>query len=108
MATHAQVAAPTNCHASADAAERHVFVVCDGENCRNAGATGLIALLRHVYTHATRNHQDLRVGSSRCLGHCASAPAMMADGRLMSWVSLRRLRSELMRFGLAANTEQDA
>jgi NADH:ubiquinone oxidoreductase subunit E len=42
----------------------------------------------------------VRVGASRCLGHCQLAPAMIEDGRMLGWVSRRRLRGELSRLGL--------
>ena len=79
-------------------AERHVFAVCNGEQCRDAGAGDLLGLLRH---HCSHSGADVRVSSStRCMGHCNVAPTVMADGRVMGWVSLRRLKSELMRLGL--------
>jgi NADH:ubiquinone oxidoreductase subunit E len=34
------------------------------------------------------------------MGHCALAPAVMEDGRLLGAMSSRRLRSELMRLGV--------
>jgi NADH:ubiquinone oxidoreductase subunit E len=43
---------------------------------------------------------DVRVGASGCLGHCQLAPAVIEDGRMMGWVSARRLRNELHRLGL--------
>ena len=77
--------------------DRHVFVVCTGEECAQAGSHELLHELRHECRHA---RGDVRVGASRCLGHCQLAPAMMEDGRMMGWVSPRRLRSELHRLGI--------
>ena len=77
--------------------DRHVFVVCTGEACGNAGADGILQELKH------RCHQapgDVRIGSSRCLGHCQLAPAMVEDGRILGALSVRRLKLELMRLGL--------
>jgi len=80
-------------------AERHVFVVCDGEACHHAGSHGLLGLLRHQCPNHERHH-DVRISASRCIGRCTMAPAMVEDGRVLGWVSLRRLRVELMRLGL--------
>jgi NADH:ubiquinone oxidoreductase subunit E len=76
--------------------------VCDGESCRQAGSAGLLGLLRSVTRLAHPARRDVRVSSSRCLGHCSLAPAMVEDGRLLGWVSLRRLKIELERLGLTA------
>jgi NADH:ubiquinone oxidoreductase subunit E len=47
--------------------------------------------------------QDVRVSESRkCIGHCAAAPAMVEDGRVLRWVSERRLRGELLRLGIVS------
>jgi len=80
---------------------RHVFVVCNGECCRKAGASQLVRLLKdHIQKHA--HEQDVCVSVSReCIGHCAAAPAMVEDGQILRWVSLRRLKSELLRLGLS-------
>ena len=85
---------------AAERGERHVFVVCGGRKCRDAGSGALFGLLSE---HRCQHHADtdLRIGQSEtCIGHCAAAPAMVEDGRLLGWVSLRRLRSELMRLGI--------
>lgn len=84
-------------HADTD---RHVFVVCTGEHCAKNGASKLLQLLRlHRDKH---EDQDVRISASRtCIGHCAAAPAMVEDGRVLRWVSLRRLKGELIRLGLA-------
>jgi NADH:ubiquinone oxidoreductase subunit E len=42
----------------------------------------------------------MRIGTAKCMGHCQAAPAIVEDGRLMGWMSLRRLRLELARLGL--------
>jgi NADH:ubiquinone oxidoreductase subunit E len=98
MPTRQAPASHTSCPEAA-AAGRHVFVVCNGERCQRAGASGLLGLLQQVYVRL-RDDQDLRVSSSRCLGHCAMAPAMVEDGRMLGWVSLRRLHGELLRLGV--------
>lgn len=77
--------------------DRHVFVVCTGEACNNAGASGILQELKHQCIHA---RGDLRIGASQCLGHCQLAPAMVEDGRILGAVSHRRLKIELMRLGL--------
>lgn len=81
---------------------RHVFVVCNGETCHHAGASKLLQLLRmQCKQHAAG--QDVRVSESRkCIGHCAAAPAMVEDGRVLRWVSERRLRGELLRLGIVS------
>jgi NADH:ubiquinone oxidoreductase subunit E len=76
---------------------RHVFVVCNGEACQEAGAEDLLDDLRQTCGMA---HCDLRVGASKCLGHCQLAPAIVEDGRVLGAVSRRRLRVELLRLGL--------
>lgn len=80
---------------------RHVFVVCNGENCRHAGSRRLLELLRLQARKPCGEH-DVRISVSRqCIGHCAAAPAMVEDGRILRWVSERRLRGELLRLGIA-------
>ena len=81
------------------APDRHVFVVCDGECCRDAGSSQLLGLLRGRRPQHNDSH-DVRVSASRCIGRCPMAPAMVEDGRVLGWVSLRRLKSELIRLGL--------
>ena len=85
--------------AAGAAAERHVFVVCDGESCHDAGSSELLGMLRGRCPEHDARH-DVRVSASRCLGRCTMAPAMVEDGRFLGWVSLRRLKIELMRLGL--------
>lgn len=80
---------------------RHVFVVCNGETCRHAGSNRLLGLLRRRCEERSAQH-DVRISSSKCLGRCGLAPAMVENGRVMGWVSLRRLKSELARLGLLA------
>lgn len=80
-----------------DGRGRHVFVVCKGHQCRRAGAENILDDLLH---RRGSTDADLRVGASRCLGHCELAPAMVEDGQVLGAVSLRRLRVELMRLGL--------
>jgi len=77
--------------------DRHVMVVCTGESCVGAGAKEILAELKEQRLHA---HGDLRVGASRCLGHCQAAPAMVEDGKVLGWVSCRRIRAELRRLGV--------
>jgi NADH:ubiquinone oxidoreductase subunit E len=74
-------------------------VVCNGESCRDAGSSRLLGLLHDQCPHHASRH-DVRVSASRCLGRCTMAPAMVEDGRVLGWVSLRRLKSELIRLGL--------
>lgn len=94
-----EVAPPLNQDVSEAASDRHVFVVCNGESCRHAGSNRLLGLLRRQCTHQDESH-DVRISSSKCLGRCGLAPAMVENGKVLGWVSLRRLRSELSRLGL--------
>jgi NADH:ubiquinone oxidoreductase subunit E len=81
---------------------RHVFVVCNGESCQHAGSRKLLEMLRLQSRQTCAGH-DLRVSSTRkCIGHCQAAPAMVEDGRILRWVSERRLRGELLRLGIAS------
>jgi NADH:ubiquinone oxidoreductase subunit E len=80
--------------------DRHVFVVCSGESCRHAGSNRLLGLLRRQCTHQGTSH-DLRISASKCIGRCGIAPAMVEDGQVLGWVSMRRLKSELHRLGLS-------
>jgi NADH:ubiquinone oxidoreductase subunit E len=82
---------------AAGAHDRHVMVVCTGEECRSRGSSDLLSMLRQLTSGAKA---DVRISSSKCLGHCAAAPAMVEDGSVLRWVSLRRLRSELLRLGI--------
>ena len=85
---------------SEPASDRHVFVVCSGESCRHAGSNRLLGLLRRQCTHQSTSH-DVRISSSKCIGRCGIAPAMVEDGQILGWVSMRRLKSELYRLGLS-------
>ena len=85
------------------ACERNVFVVCSGDSCRHAGSNRLLALLQRASAHPSKG-QDVRISSSKCLGRCGTAPAMVKNGRLVGWVSLRGLKSELQRLGLFPKT----
>ncbi|HAX41498.1 MAG: NAD(P)H-dependent oxidoreductase subunit E [Bryobacteraceae bacterium] len=81
---------------------RHVFVVCNGESCQHAGSRKLLEMLRLQSRQKCAGH-DLRVSATRkCIGHCQAAPAMVEDGRILRWVSERRLRGELLRLGIAS------
>lgn len=79
--------------------EKHVFVVCTGQHCLKAGSGELLSDLKHECRHTSA---EVRVGASRCLGHCQLAPAIMEDGRMMGVVSRRRLQLELSRLGLSS------
>jgi NADH:ubiquinone oxidoreductase subunit E len=57
-------------------------------------------LLRRQCTHQSTSH-DVRISSSKCIGRCGAAPAMVKDGQVLGWVSMRRLKSELHRLGLS-------
>jgi NADH:ubiquinone oxidoreductase subunit E len=99
LAHGAPAALPVHGNSGAATADRHVFVVCDGESCHHAGSSRLLGLLRRRCDHQS-THQDIRISASKCLGRCGSAPAMVEDGRVLGWVSLHRLKSELTRLGL--------
>lgn len=77
--------------------DRHVFVVCKGDSCRRAGSDEILDDLRH---RCRRSGTDLRIGASKCLGHCELAPAMVEDGRVLGAVSRRRIKLEMVRLGL--------
>ncbi len=83
--------------AEPDRRGRHVFVVCKGDKCRRAGSDEILDDLQH---RCRRTAADLRVGASKCLGHCELAPAMVEDGRVLGAVSRRRLKVEMSRLGL--------
>ena len=79
---------------------RHVFVVCSGESCRDAGSHRLLGLLQR----RCQNHdesRDVRISSSKCIGRCGAAPAMVENGQVVGWVSPRGLKSKLMHLGLS-------
>jgi NADH:ubiquinone oxidoreductase subunit E len=79
--------------------DRHVFVVCGGEQCRCAGAQELLDYLKDAHKV---DGVEVRIAQSRdCIGHCAAAPAMVEDGQILRWVSPRRLRGELLRLGIS-------
>lgn len=100
MSPDAPLSDPTRCGQDA-VPSRHVFVVCSGESCRHAGSNRLLGLLqRHCQEH-DESH-DVRISSSKCIGRCAAAPAMVKNGEVFGWVSSRRLKSDLMRIGLSA------
>jgi NADH:ubiquinone oxidoreductase subunit E len=88
-----------------DPADRHVFVVCTGECCADAGAGELLDELQH---RRRSRGKDLRVGRSRCIGRCQMAPAVVENGYVLGWVSQRRLKVELMRLGLEQDRQNAA
>jgi NADH:ubiquinone oxidoreductase subunit E len=88
-------------HVHHAAPDRHVFVVCSGDSCRHAGSTRLLGLLRRRCTHHG-DSLDVRISSSKCIGRCGIAPAMVENGQVLGWVSMRRLKSELTRLGLVS------
>lgn len=101
MAREEKAKNPATCRHHHDEG-RHVFVVCEGENCQHAGARRLFELLKMQSRKKCAGH-DLRVSASRkCIGHCAAAPAMVEDGRVLHWVTERRLRGELLRLGITS------
>ncbi len=73
------------------------MVVCTGEACARAGAYEILSDLKHKCRRAAG---DVRIGSSRCLGHCQVAPAMVEDGKVLGGVSQKRIKVELSRLGL--------
>ena len=79
--------------------DRHVLVVCTGDECAHAGSQELLHELQHECRHSPA---DVRIGASQCMGHCQLAPAMMVNGKMLGAVSPRRLRSELHRLGITA------
>ena len=95
-----QAASPLELGVPEPASDRHVFVVCSGESCQHAGSNRLLGLLRRQCTHHGASH-DLRISASKCIGRCGAAPAMVEDGQVLGWVSMRRLKSELHRLGLS-------
>jgi NADH:ubiquinone oxidoreductase subunit E len=60
-----------------------------------------MALLDELEGWRATADSDLRIAASRCLGHCALAPAVIEDGELMGAMTERRLRMERHRLGLA-------
>ena len=80
---------------------RHVFVICSGESCRDAGSHRLLGLLQRRCDHHDESH-DIRISSSKCIGRCGLAPAMVQNGQVVGWVSPRGLKSKLMRLGLSS------
>jgi NADH:ubiquinone oxidoreductase subunit E len=80
--------------------DRHIFVVCGGEQCRCAGAKDLLDYLNGA---PKLDGIDVCIAESKeCIGHCAAAPAMVEDGQILRWVSPRRLKGELLRLGITA------
>jgi NADH:ubiquinone oxidoreductase subunit E len=99
LSTVADAAAFPEAQVREAAPDRHVFVVCSGESCRHAGSRRLLGLLRRQCTHHS-DSLDVRISASKCIGRCGIAPAMVEDGQVVGWVSMRRLKSELSRLGL--------
>lgn len=60
-----------------------------------------MALLDELEGWRAAADSDLRIAASRCLGHCALAPAVIEDGELVGAMTERRLRLEMHRLGLA-------
>lgn len=82
---------------------RHVCVVCTGPFCATKGAPNLLAAMSErlgLKPGETTPDGNLRLVTSRCVGHCTQAPAGVFDRRLVGKLTpagtvnrVRRLRT---------------
>jgi NADH:ubiquinone oxidoreductase subunit E/NAD-dependent dihydropyrimidine dehydrogenase PreA subunit len=80
---------------------RHVVEACDGTSCHSRGARALLERLEEtlgVQAGGTDPTGRYTLRTVRCLGLCASSPAMRIDGQSFARVDLDRLPQILEQF----------
>ena len=80
---------------------RHVVEACDGTSCHSRGARALLERLEEtlgVQAGETDPTGRYTLRTVRCLGLCASSPAMRIDGQSFARVDLDRLPQILEQF----------
>jgi NADH:ubiquinone oxidoreductase subunit E len=80
---------------------RHVVEACDGTSCHSKGARALLERLEEtlgVQAGETDPTGRYTLRTVRCLGLCASSPAMRIDGQSFARVDLDRLPQILEQF----------
>jgi formate dehydrogenase subunit gamma len=73
---------------------RHVIKLCRAEACQAMGARQLQAMAErflNVRMGETTHDHRITLEATYCLGLCASAPAMMVDGKPVARVTAKRL-----------------
>ena len=63
---------------------QHVLKICRAEACQSMGSAALISAVENflgVRMGETRDDGQVTLEATYCLGLCASAPAMMVDGK---------------------------
>lgn len=66
----------------------HTCVVCTGTACYVKGATAILSQLEqetHIKAGETTDNGQLSLLTSRCLGACGSAPAVVFDGTVLGY-----------------------
>jgi len=80
---------------------RHIVEACDGTSCHSRGARTILARLQQiigVQPGQTDPTGRYTLRTVRCLGLCASSPAMRIDGRSFGRVNLDRVPEILEQF----------
>lgn len=74
---------------------RHVIKMCRAEACQSMGGRELVAMAEkflNVRMGGTTSDNKVTLEATYCLGLCATAPAMMVDGKLVGRVDAAKLR----------------
>ncbi|MFH1569436.1 MAG: NAD(P)H-dependent oxidoreductase subunit E [Gemmatimonadota bacterium] len=82
---------------------RHQIRACAGLSCRLAGSVQVLQILEErLGIAAGESTADGQVALERCecLGACATAPVLLADGELQASLTRRLLEQHLERLGL--------
>ncbi|HOD54699.1 MAG TPA: NAD(P)H-dependent oxidoreductase subunit E [Candidatus Cloacimonadota bacterium] len=76
---------------------RHIIQVCDGTACHVRGAKELIDRIRKDFDLSDEKHTTddkfLTLETVACIGACAMAPALIADGHIYGQVKIDKLLS---------------
>jgi formate dehydrogenase subunit gamma len=74
---------------------KHVIKVCRAEACQSMGGRELQAMVEkflNVRMGGTTSDNKVTLEATYCLGLCATAPAIMVDGKLVGRVDAAKLR----------------
>ena len=82
---------------------KHVLKLCRAEACQAVGASRLVAHVQRqsgVQLGETRRDGKMTLEAVYCLGLCASAPAALADGRVMGRMTAEKTDALLEKWGV--------
>ena len=74
---------------------RHIIRMCRAEACQSMGGRDLVAMAEkflNVRMGGTTSDNKVTLEATYCLGLCATAPAMMVDGKVIGRVDAAKLK----------------